>query len=53
MLECMLLIRTYEERLAALNAAGGTPGTCTSVGQEAAAVGTVRALGPDDLIVAP
>lgn len=50
MLECMLLIRTYEEKLAALNAAGA-PGTCTSVGQEAAAVGVVHALGADDLIV--
>lgn len=50
LLETMLLIRTYERRLAALNA-NGTPGTCTAVGQEAAAVGVVRALAPRDRIL--
>ena len=50
LLETMLLIRTYEQRLAALNA-NGTPGTCTAVGQEAAAVGVVRALAPQDRIL--
>lgn len=51
MLECMLLIRAYEEKLAALQAGGALPGTCTSVGQEASAVGVVKALGPDDRIL--
>lgn len=51
MLEAMMLIRGYEERLAAMNAAGQAPGTCTSVGQEAAAVGVVRALSAPDLIL--
>lgn len=51
MLECMLLIRAYEEKLATLNAGGNLPGTCTSVGQEACAVGVVKALGPDDRIL--
>jgi pyruvate dehydrogenase E1 component alpha subunit len=51
LLEAMLLIRTYEERAAALQAESGLPGTCTSVGQEAAAVGVVAALSEDDLIL--
>ncbi len=51
MLECMMLIRAFEENNCALNAAGNFPGTCTSVGQEASAVGVIRALGPDDLIL--
>jgi len=51
MLECMMLIRAYEEKVAALQAAGSLPGTCTSVGQEASAVGVVRALGPRDRIL--
>ncbi|MGH8662682.1 MAG: thiamine pyrophosphate-dependent dehydrogenase E1 component subunit alpha [Burkholderiales bacterium] len=50
-LESMLLIRAYEERLAALQATAGLPGTCTSVGQEAAAVGVVAALRAEDLIL--
>ncbi len=50
LLESMLLIRTYEERLAALQA-DGLPGTCTSVGQEASAVGVVAALDKCDLIL--
>jgi len=50
-LECMLLIRAYEEKLAALQASAGLPGTCTAVGQEASAVGVVSALGADDLIL--
>ena len=49
MLESMLLIRAHEEALAAL-ASPSTPGTCTAVGQEAAAVGVVRALQPCDRI---
>lgn len=51
MLECMLLIRAYEEKLAALNAGGNLPGTCTAVGQEACAVGVVKALRADDRIL--
>jgi TPP-dependent pyruvate/acetoin dehydrogenase alpha subunit len=51
MLECMMLIRAYEEKLAALHAAGNFPGTCTSVGQEASAVGVVRALKAEDRIL--
>ena len=49
MLETMMLIRAHEERLAAN--AGGSPGTCTAVGQEAAAVGVVAALQPRDRIL--
>jgi pyruvate dehydrogenase E1 component alpha subunit len=51
MLERMMLIRAFEENNRALQAAGNFPGTCTSVGQEAAAVGVVSALGPNDLIL--
>jgi acetoin:2,6-dichlorophenolindophenol oxidoreductase subunit alpha len=51
MLECMMLIRAYEQRIAAMQATGTLPGTCTSVGQEASAVGVVRALGPSDRIL--
>jgi pyruvate dehydrogenase E1 component alpha subunit len=50
MLERMLLIRAYEERVIALQQAGHA-GTCTSVGQEAAAVGVVSALTGDDLLL--
>jgi acetoin:2,6-dichlorophenolindophenol oxidoreductase subunit alpha len=51
LLECMMLIRAFEENNRALHAAGKAGGTCTAVGQEAAAAGVVRALGPDDLIL--
>lgn len=51
MLEAMLQIRTYDEKAAAMQAAGQAAGTCTSVGQEAAAVGVVAALSEDDLIL--
>lgn len=51
MLEKMLLIRAYEEKAAAMQAAGQTAGTCTSVGQEAVAVGVVSALNSEDLIL--
>jgi pyruvate dehydrogenase E1 component alpha subunit len=47
----MMLIRAYEEKLAALQAAGSAAGTCTSVGQEASAVGVVRALCSEDRIL--
>ncbi|MBR0564635.1 thiamine pyrophosphate-dependent dehydrogenase E1 component subunit alpha [Azoarcus sp. L1K30] len=51
LLQAMLLIRHYEERTAALQAESGVPGTCTAVGQEAAAVGVVSALDEHDLIL--
>lgn len=51
LLEQMLLIRTYEEAIVNGSAAGKIPGTCTSVGQEAAAVGVVNALNTEDLIL--
>ena len=51
LLQAMWLIRAYEERAVALQAEQGVPGTCTAVGQEAAAVGVVSALGADDLIL--
>ncbi|HJV85106.1 MAG TPA: thiamine pyrophosphate-dependent dehydrogenase E1 component subunit alpha [Noviherbaspirillum sp.] len=50
MLECMMLIRAYEEKLAALQSTG-VAGTCTAVGQEASAVGVVRALRAGDRIL--
>jgi len=49
MLETMMLIRAHEEKLATI--AGQAPGTCTAVGQEAAAVGAVMALQPRDRIL--
>jgi len=49
--EQMLLVRAYEEAIVAGSTAGKVPGTCTSVGQEAAAVGVVNALTGDDLIL--
>ena len=51
MLECMMLIRAYEEKAAAMQAAGSMAGTCTAVGQEASAVGVVRALRQSDRIL--
>lgn len=51
MLERMLLIRAYEEQLVHLHANHGVAGTCTSVGQEACAVGVVQALTPSDRIL--
>jgi pyruvate dehydrogenase E1 component alpha subunit len=50
LLHTMLAIRAHEERLAAL-ASPSTPGTCTAVGQEAAAAGVVRALQPRDRLL--
>ena len=49
-LEAMLTIRAYEEKLAELQRAGA-PGTCTSVGQEACAVGVIDALDARDRIL--
>ncbi|HJV28047.1 MAG TPA: thiamine pyrophosphate-dependent dehydrogenase E1 component subunit alpha [Aromatoleum sp.] len=51
LLETMMLIRAYEEAVAGIAAGGSAPGTCTSVGQEAAAVGVVRALAHEDRIL--
>ena len=50
-LEAMLLIRTFEEKSASLQAAGQSPSMCTSVGQEASAVGVMGALRSEDLIL--
>lgn len=46
-----MLIRAYEEKAAAMQAAGQAAGTCTAVGQEASAVGVAFALRQDDLIL--
>lgn len=51
LLETMMLIRALEERNAARQAEGKAAGTCTSVGQEASAVGVIRALEARDLIL--
>lgn len=51
LLETMMLVRAFELQNVALAAASQAPGTCTSVGQEAAAVSVVKALGPQDLIL--
>jgi TPP-dependent pyruvate/acetoin dehydrogenase alpha subunit len=50
-LEQMLLIRGFEEQSAALQAAGKSPSMCTSVGQEASAVGVMSALASHDQIL--
>lgn len=49
-LETMMMIRAYEEQLVELQR-NGAPGTCTSVGQEASAVGVVDALEERDRIL--
>jgi len=49
-LETMMLIRAYEQQLVELQQ-GGAPGTCTSVGQEACAVGMMDALDGRDRIL--
>ncbi|HLO68341.1 MAG TPA: thiamine pyrophosphate-dependent dehydrogenase E1 component subunit alpha [Holophaga sp.] len=51
LLAAMVRIRAYEERIVAFHAQGPFPNVCTSVGQEAAAVGVVSALGPEDQIL--
>ncbi|GLH71092.1 acetoin:2,6-dichlorophenolindophenol oxidoreductase subunit alpha [Geothrix rubra] len=51
LLERMLLIRAYEEKIIAFHEAGPFPHVCTSVGQEAAAAGVVSALAPQDQIL--
>ena len=50
MLAAMQLIRSFEERLAS-RASPASPGTCTCVGQEAAAVGVMQALERRDRIL--
>ncbi|HYH20872.1 MAG TPA: thiamine pyrophosphate-dependent dehydrogenase E1 component subunit alpha [Azospirillum sp.] len=50
-LERMMLIRAYEETVIALHAEQRAAGTCTAVGQEAAAVGVVSALSDADTIL--
>jgi acetoin:2,6-dichlorophenolindophenol oxidoreductase subunit alpha len=50
LMHTLLAIREHETRLVAL-ASPTTPGTCTSVGQEACAAGVVRALEPRDRIL--
>ncbi len=49
-LETMLLVRAYEEKLVELQRSAA-PGTCTSVGQEACAVGVIGALDARDRIL--
>jgi TPP-dependent pyruvate/acetoin dehydrogenase alpha subunit len=49
-LETMMLIRAYEEQLIDLQRKGA-PGTCTSIGQEASAVGVIDALDSRDRIL--
>lgn len=49
--ERMLLLRAYEEHLAQLQASGQFPSSCSAQGQEAAALGVVSVLGPDDRIL--
>jgi pyruvate dehydrogenase E1 component alpha subunit len=51
MLEAMMLVRAFDVQNRSLAAAGKGPGTCTSIGQEAAAVGVISALAREDLIL--
>ena len=51
LLETMMLIRAFEERNRVNQASGKAAGTCTSVGQEASAVGVVTALSAEDQIL--
>ena len=51
LLAAMLRIRAYEEKIVAFHAAGPFPNVCTSVGQEASAVGVVAALRAEDQIL--
>jgi TPP-dependent pyruvate/acetoin dehydrogenase alpha subunit len=47
----MLLIRTIEDRFGALFLEGKAPQIAASTGQEAAALGVIDTLGPDDLLL--
>jgi pyruvate dehydrogenase E1 component alpha subunit len=51
LLETMMLTRSFEEALVALQASGKAAGTCTSVGQEASSAGVIAALLPEDRIL--
>ncbi len=51
LLERMMLIRAYEEKIVDFHEKGPFPHVCTSVGQEASAVGVVSALEPRDLVL--
>ena len=51
LLAAMLRIRAYEEKIVAFHEQGPFPHVCTSVGQEAAAVGVVSALEREDQIL--
>ena len=51
LLEAMMLVRAFEEQNRALANDGKAHGTCTSIGQEAAAVGVVKGLEARDLIL--
>ncbi|MBL8481286.1 MAG: thiamine pyrophosphate-dependent dehydrogenase E1 component subunit alpha [Rhodocyclaceae bacterium] len=50
-LASMALIRAYEQKVAGLAAAGNFPSVCSSLGQEASAVGVVSMLGAQDRIL--
>lgn len=53
-LQTMLLIREFEDSLEPLTLSGKIPGSVHQAsGQEAVAVGTMRALGPDDVVASP
>src|SRR6185437_4930448 len=53
-LETMLVIREFEESLEALTAGGQIPGGVHQAsGQEAVAVGAIRALAPGDVVASP
>jgi TPP-dependent pyruvate/acetoin dehydrogenase alpha subunit len=53
-LSTMLVIREFEESLEALTAAGEIPGSVHQAsGQEAVAVGAIRALAPGDIVASP
>ena len=51
LLEAMMLVRGFEEQNRTLANEGKARGTCTSIGQEASAVGVVKALEARDLIL--
>jgi len=53
-LQTMLVIREFEESLEALTASGKIPGSVHQAsGQEAVAVGVIRALEPGDIVASP
>jgi pyruvate dehydrogenase E1 component alpha subunit len=53
-LQTMLVIREFEESLEALTASGKIPGSVHQAsGQEAVAVGVIRALAPTDIVASP